>query len=144
MGKNCRRLVLGQDAGGIELTHGCHTAAMPEIACALLANRLRSLRRDGNGAGGGCRWCVVKSGPKWFNNAARRIAGDNRMSKHRIYTMSVASVYPHYLAKTEKMGRTKAEVDEIIRWLTGYSQRELEGLLKKKTDFETFLPKPRG
>ena len=69
----------------------------------------------------------------------RRISEDNRMSKHRIYTMSVASVYPHYLAKAEKKGRTKAEVDEIIRWLTGYSQRELEGRLKKKTDFETFF-----
>ena len=61
------------------------------------------------------------------------------MSKHRIYTMSVASVYPHYLAKAEKKGRTKAEVDEIIRWLTGYSQRELERQLKKKTNFETFF-----
>lgn len=61
------------------------------------------------------------------------------MAKHRIYTMSVASVYPLYLAKAEKKGRTKAEVDEIIRWLTGYSQRELEGQLKKQTDFETFF-----
>ena len=61
------------------------------------------------------------------------------MPKHRIYTMSVASVYPLYLTKAEKKGRTKAEVDEIIRWLTGYSQRELEGQLKKKTDFETFF-----
>ena len=61
------------------------------------------------------------------------------MSKHRIYTTSVASVYPHYLAKAERKGRTKAEVDEIIRWLTGYSQGELEGLLEKKTDFETFF-----
>ena len=61
------------------------------------------------------------------------------MAKHRIYTMSVASVYPLYLAKVEKKGRTKAEVDEIIRWLTGYTQRELNGLLKKETDFETFF-----
>lgn len=61
------------------------------------------------------------------------------MAKHRIYTMSVASVYPLYLAKAEKKGRTKAEVDEIIRWLTGYSQRELERQLKKQTDFETFF-----
>ena len=61
------------------------------------------------------------------------------MAKHRIYTMTVASVYPHYLAKAEKKGRTKAEVDEIFRWLTGYSQRELEGRLKKQTDFETFF-----
>ena len=67
------------------------------------------------------------------------------MSKHRIYTMSVASVYPHYVAKAEKKGRTKAEVDEIIRWLTGYSQKQLEAQLEKKTDFETFFaraPRP--
>jgi hypothetical protein len=61
------------------------------------------------------------------------------MNKHRIYTTSVASVYPHYVAKAEKKGRTKAEVDEIIRWLTGYSQEELEAHLEKKTDFETFF-----
>jgi hypothetical protein len=61
------------------------------------------------------------------------------MAKHRIYTTSVASVYPHYLAKAEKKGRTKAEVDEVIRWLTGYSQVELQGRLKDKTDFETFF-----
>ncbi|MEZ4707246.1 MAG: DUF2200 domain-containing protein [Caldilineaceae bacterium] len=61
------------------------------------------------------------------------------MSKHRIYTTSVASVYPHYLAKAEKKGRTKAEVDEVIRWLTGYSQGEFEGQLNSETDFETFF-----
>jgi hypothetical protein len=61
------------------------------------------------------------------------------MTKHRIYTTSVASVYPHYVAKAEKKGRTKSEVDEIIRWLTGYSQDALEALLEKRTDFETFL-----
>lgn len=61
------------------------------------------------------------------------------MEKHRIYTMSFASVYPHYVAKAEKKGRTKAEVDEIIRWLTGYTQKELVAQLKKETDFETFL-----
>jgi hypothetical protein len=58
---------------------------------------------------------------------------------HRIYTMSVASVYPHYVAKAEKKGRTKAEVDEIIRWLTGYGQEALEAQLSAKTDFETFF-----
>lgn len=61
------------------------------------------------------------------------------MSKHRIYTTSVASVYPHYITKAEKKGRTKAEVDEIIRWLTGYSQGELEAQLHNETDFETFF-----
>lgn len=59
------------------------------------------------------------------------------MTKHHIYTMSVASVYPLYVMKAEKKGRTKTEVDEIIRWLTGYSQEELEAQLEKQTDFET-------
>ncbi|NJD09843.1 MAG: DUF2200 domain-containing protein [Gemmatimonadetes bacterium] len=61
------------------------------------------------------------------------------MAKHRIYTMSVASVYPHYLAKAEKKRRTKAEVDAIIRWLTGYGQEALEAHLEQRTDFETFF-----
>ncbi|WP_018931808.1 DUF2200 domain-containing protein [Gracilibacillus lacisalsi] len=61
------------------------------------------------------------------------------MTKHKIYTMSFASVYPHYVKKAEKKGRTKTEVDEIIRWLTGYSQEELEEQLEKQTDFETFF-----
>jgi hypothetical protein len=61
------------------------------------------------------------------------------MTKHNIYTMSVASVYPLYVAKAEKKGRTKTEVDEIIRWLTGYSQEELEAQLEKQTGFETFF-----
>ncbi len=63
------------------------------------------------------------------------------MKKHRIFTTSVASVYPHYLAKAEKKGRTKAEVDEIICWLTGYSLDELKHQLDNKTDFETFFAK---
>jgi hypothetical protein len=53
--------------------------------------------------------------------------------------MSVASVYPLYVTKAEKKGRTKTEVDEIIRWLTGYSQEELEAQMEKQTDFETFF-----
>lgn len=59
--------------------------------------------------------------------------------KHRIFTVSVANVYLYYIAKAEKKGRTKAEVDAIICWLTGYSQRQLERELKKETDFETFF-----
>jgi hypothetical protein len=62
-------------------------------------------------------------------------------TKHRIYSISFASVYPHYIAKAEKKGRTKAEVDEIIRWLTGYSQKKLEAQLEKRTDIETFIAK---
>ena len=61
------------------------------------------------------------------------------MAKHRIYAMKVASVYPHYVTKAEKKGRTKAEVDEIIRWLTGHSQTTLEAELDAGTDFETFF-----
>ena len=61
------------------------------------------------------------------------------MTKHRIYTTTVASVYPHYVVKAEKKGRTKSEVDEIIRWLTGYRQDELEAHLEGRTDFETFF-----
>ncbi len=61
------------------------------------------------------------------------------MSKHRIYEMSVASVYPHYVTKAERKGRTKAEVDEIIRWLTGYSQEQLEKQLETEINFETFF-----
>lgn len=61
------------------------------------------------------------------------------MAKHNIYTMSFASVYPHYVAKAERKGRTKTEVDEIICWLTGYSQKELVEQLEKQTDFETFF-----
>ena len=60
------------------------------------------------------------------------------IKKHRIYTMSFARVYPEYVAKAEKKGRTKAEVDEIIRWLTGYSQEAFEAQLEKQTDMETF------
>ena len=64
--------------------------------------------------------------------------------KHRIFTTSVASVYPYYVAKAEKKGRTKAEVDGIIRWLTGYSQKEFEARLAQGTDFETsFAEAPR-
>lgn len=61
------------------------------------------------------------------------------MTKHKIYTMSFARVYPLLISKAEKKGRTKIEVDEIILWLTGYSQEELELQLEKQTDCETFF-----
>jgi hypothetical protein len=63
------------------------------------------------------------------------------VTKHRIYTTSFASVYPHYVAKAERKGRTQAEVDEILRWLTGYSQKGLQAQIDRKTDFETFFAK---
>ncbi|MBB5150379.1 MULTISPECIES: DUF2200 domain-containing protein [Ureibacillus] len=61
------------------------------------------------------------------------------MKNNRIYKMKFSSVYPLYIQKAEKKGRTKEEVDEIIRWLTGYSQEELEAQIEKESDFETFF-----
>lgn len=61
------------------------------------------------------------------------------MTKHKIYTMSFGKVYPHYITKAERKGRTKAEVDEIIFWLTGYNAEQLEQILEHETDFETFF-----
>src|SRR5687768_2378114 len=60
------------------------------------------------------------------------------MTAERVRKMSFASVYPHYVAKAEKKGRTKAEVDAIIRWLTGYSAAQLEQVLAERTDLEHF------
>lgn len=57
----------------------------------------------------------------------------------RIFKMAFASVYPHYIAKAEKKGRTKAEVDTIICWLTGYDQNALQAQIDNKTDFATFF-----
>ena len=62
-------------------------------------------------------------------------------AKHRIFTTPVANVYPYYVAKAEKKGRTKAEVDEVICWLTGYTPKQLARQLALKTDFETFFAK---
>lgn len=67
------------------------------------------------------------------------------MTKPRIYTIRFATVYPLYIAKAERKGRTKTEVDEIIQWLTGYSQKELNAQIELQTDLETFFanaPKP--
>jgi len=61
------------------------------------------------------------------------------MEKHRIYAMSFASVYPLYVQKAERKNRTKAEVDKIILWLTGYDRTELKEQLRTKADFETFF-----
>jgi hypothetical protein len=62
-------------------------------------------------------------------------------TKHRIFTTPVADVYPYYIAKAERKGRTKAEVDVIFCWLTGYTQKQFEKQLKLLTDFETFFAK---
>lgn len=63
----------------------------------------------------------------------------NNNSTNRIYKMSFAGVYPHYIAKAEKKGRTKTEVDEVIRWLTGYTQKKFESQIEKRVDMETFF-----
>ena len=61
------------------------------------------------------------------------------MENSRVFRMSFASVYPHYIAKAEKKGHTKEEVDNIICWLTGYNQKSLQHQIDKKTDLETFF-----
>ncbi|MBB6372133.1 DUF2200 domain-containing protein [Chryseobacterium shigense] len=61
------------------------------------------------------------------------------MQNTRIYTMAFASVYPHYIQKAEKKGRTKFEVHEIIFWLTGYNEKSLQEILENRTDFQTFF-----
>ena len=61
------------------------------------------------------------------------------MKIERVYKLKFASVYPHYLKKTETKGRTKEELDTIIRWLTGYTQKQLQQQIDKQTDFETFF-----
>ncbi len=66
---------------------------------------------------------------------------ENDKTKQRIYQMTFARVYPMYIAKAQKKGRTKKEVDEVIRWLTGYTAKGLESQLKKESDFETFFSK---
>jgi len=66
------------------------------------------------------------------------------MTRHRIFSASFASVYPFYVAKAERKGRTKAEVDEIIRWLTGHSQATLDHELAKQTNFEDFFAQAPG
>lgn len=65
------------------------------------------------------------------------------MTNTRIYKMSFAGVYPHYIAKAEKKGRSKAEVDTIICWLTGYDERTLQQHIDAGTDFETFFGEAR-
>jgi hypothetical protein len=61
------------------------------------------------------------------------------MTKHKINTMAFSSVYPHYINKAEKKNRKKAEVDEIICWLTGYTLESLQKQIDSKVDFETFF-----
>jgi hypothetical protein len=61
------------------------------------------------------------------------------MDNQRVFKMKIAGVYPHYINKVEKKGRTKEELDTVIRWLTGYTQKQLQQHIDKQTDFETFF-----
>ena len=67
------------------------------------------------------------------------MGSDTKTTHARLYAMPVAEVYPHYVTKAEKKGRTKDEVDQIIRWLTGYTQPQLDAQIDAETTFETFL-----
>ncbi len=60
---------------------------------------------------------------------------------HRVYTVSFASIYPHYVAKAERKNRTKDEVHQIITWLTGYDESDIQRILDDGTNFETFFAK---
>ena len=66
-------------------------------------------------------------------------AAPRPMSKHRIYTTSFASVYPLYVSKAERKGRTKSEVDTVLTWLTGYSPKQLDDQIQRGVDFEAFF-----
>lgn len=61
------------------------------------------------------------------------------MDNTRVYRMKFSGVYPHYITKAEKKARTKEEVDEVIRWLTGYTQKQLQAQIDKQVDLETFF-----
>ena len=76
-----------------------------------------------------------------LDSLRRRDQELKRMDKHRVYSISFAKVYPLYIAKAEKKGRTKTEVDQIIAWLTGYGAKALQTQLEKQTDLETFFAK---
>lgn len=85
------------------------------------------------------RAAAALNAPASRGPAPRAASREGGTPGHRIFATSVASVYPHYVAKAERNGRTKAEVDRILCWLTGYSEEELGGQLAKGTDFETFF-----
>jgi len=72
-------------------------------------------------------------------HGSRSLRPASRMKKHRIFTTSFASVYPHYVQKAERKGRTRAEVDQVICWLTGYTPDALAEQIERRKDFETFF-----
>ena len=72
-------------------------------------------------------------------NLTAKIAEMNNKNNERVYRMSFASVYPHYITKVEKKGRTVEELHEVIFWLTGYNEKTLQKVIDQKTDFENFF-----
>jgi hypothetical protein len=86
---------------------------------------------------GGCERATARTYP--VSSIHMKTKQAKPTTKHRIYTVSFASVYPYYVKKAETKGRKKSELDAIICWLTGYNQRQFEGQLKKQKDFETFF-----
>jgi hypothetical protein len=82
---------------------------------------------------------IVATGGELYYGILPESAKKNMNNSTRVYRMSFASVYPHYIQKAERKGRTKAEVDEIIFWLTGYNEQTLQQIIDNKTDFETFF-----
>lgn len=84
-------------------------------------------------------WTRISRRTNQLSFSVSRNPEEDTWRKHRIYSVSVASVYPHYVAKAEKKGRTKAEVDEIICWLTGYGPQALDDQLAKNTSLENFF-----
>ena len=81
----------------------------------------------------------MRTGRRAAEPADPAVAPMEPVKKHRIYTMSFAGVYPHYVAKAEAKGRTRAEVDEVICWLTGYTPKALARQIERKKDIETFF-----
>jgi hypothetical protein len=74
-----------------------------------------------------------------FEQGQRILRSDESMDNTRVFRMAFASVYPHYIAKAEKKGRTKEEVHAIIHWLTGYDEQALQQQIDQRVDFETFF-----
>jgi hypothetical protein len=82
---------------------------------------------------------IMQPGKRFEPQEELDSAEGNSMAKHRIFTTSFASIYPHYVQKAERKNRTKQEVDQIICWLTGYDRTGLQKVIKAKVDIETFF-----
>src|SRR5690606_35925867 len=85
---------------------------------------------------------AARSAPTGYH--AENQGGSSRMAGHRIFTVPFATVYPMYVQKAERKGRTKEEVDTIIAWLTGYDEAGLLDQIERRSDFETFFAQAPG